>query len=420
MISLRCLPHDRLELRSDEAGGFDDLQRLPWVEAGVASAVQTRVGVELRIGPYVGRLVIPDRVTIDVEEPFPGTVAACLGLATTGRRAGGQMSPQGRVDVPPWSTIATGFERVLAHYVSRGIERRYLPRTIVTSRPRGRIDVTASAVRLASRGRTHQVVCSVRPLTDDTPFNQAVLAGAARAEQLLRRDRVPATLTSLRRSMMTLTGVRRDIAPDFRIVRSELDPHREDHQTLLSLAELLVSGVPALPRSEQHDARHPMSAWLNVERLFEEAVLTITRRSVASIGAMVHAGRGDGVHLFSRRSGDPQTIRKAADPDVVIRRGDDIWLLDAKYRRHRRDFSEEELYQLIAHAGAYRASAAALVAPLRAGDTLGYRWLGRDTRGTAYYIVTVDPTTQSGMESPIRSWLSNQIKPQPVAASEAE
>jgi 5-methylcytosine-specific restriction endonuclease McrBC regulatory subunit McrC len=254
------------------------------------------------------------------------------------------------------------------------------------------------------------VVCVVRPLTDDTPFNRAIVVAAERAEKLLIRANAEEALIGLRRSVLSLTGAQRDRAPNFREVREVLEPNRPDHEELLALAELIINGVPALPRSESDDQHHPMSAWLNVERLFEEAVLTIVRRGGLPHGATVRSGYGDGVQLFSRVHGDPQTVRKNADPDVVIRLLGQTWLLDAKYRRHPRDFDDDELYQLMAHASAYQASVAALVAPARSGHPAGQRWLGRDNHGTTYYLITVDTTTRRGIEEPIDAWLRDQVR----------
>jgi len=412
LIYFHCLPHDRLELSAAEIGDLDGLAHLAWIEAGIARATPTRLGVELLIGPYVGRLVIPGRVVIDVDQPYAGTVETCLELTTAGRRAADQPSPPGRVRVAPWSTVAVRFERALSRYVGRGVERKYLPKVIVTSRPRGHIDFPSTAFQLASRGRTHQVVSHIRSLTDDTPLNRAVLAGAVRAEQLLLRDARHDSLSVLRRSLMAFAGVRRDIEPDFHVARQQLDPHRDDHDELLSLTEILVAGVPALPRSERQDPAHPMTAWLNVELIFEDAVRAIVRDMLAS-QATVRAGRGDGTQLLSRLKGDPQAQRKAADPDVVIHLAGRTWLMDAKYRRHASDFTEDELYQLMAHSGAYRATAAALVGPVRPGQSPGLRWLGRDNSGTAYYVVTVDPATPAGIVEPIVAWLSNQLRQPP-------
>jgi hypothetical protein len=410
MISFKALPHDRIEFGKDEIGALDDLAKLPWAEAGVARAAATRVGIELRVGPYVGRLIIPDHATIDIEEPYPGTVATCLALTTSGRKAGDQASPSSKIMVSPWSAVATRFQEALSAYVLHGIERRYIPEVITTSRPRGRIDITATATRVRSRGREDQVTCVPRILTDDTPLNRVISAAAVRAEQLLLRENLVSALREVRLAAKALSGVRRDVAPDFAAARSSLDTRYAEHDRLLSLAELLVSGVPALPPSERQDPNHPMTAWIDAELLFEEAVRSISQTVVGGRGS-VRAGRGDGVALFQRWPQDPITPRKSADPDVVIRHKDAILLLDAKYRRHDEDFTESELYQLIAHAGAYGAAAAALVIPSRNEKDPAERWIGRDRNGVAYYTVAVDPTSTTGMYDPIDTWITSQLMP---------
>jgi hypothetical protein len=212
---------------------------------------------------------------------------------------------------------------------------------------------------------------------------------------------------------MALSGVRRDVFPDVAAARSALDVRSDEQNVLLSLAELLVSGVPALPPGERQDPDHAMSAWINVELLFEEAVRTIAQEMVGH-GGRVRAGRGDGVLLFQARDEDPRMIRKSADPDVVIRQGETTLLLDAKYRRHEEDFTEAELYQLMAHAGAYQALAAALVAPSRDGGGPHERFIGRDRNGVTYYVIFVNPASQNGMREPMANWISRQIR-QPQA-----
>jgi hypothetical protein len=408
MISIKALPHDRKEFGRDEIGALRDLTQLPWVGAGVARLAETRLGIEIRFGPYVGRLVIPDRATIDIEEPYPGTVSTCLAITTAGRRAGDQTSPPSRTIVSPWSAIALRFQEALSSYVLHGIERRYIPTMVTTSRPRGRIDIGLTATRLRSRGRKDQVICIPRTLTDDTPLNRVISAAAVRAEELLIRENVTDALREVRLASMSLSGVRKDVVPDFATARRLLDTRNTEHYRLLGLAELLIRGVPALPPGERQDPDHPMTAWINVELLFEQAVRAVARTVVADRGT-VRVGRGDGVTLFQHLPQDPTALRKSADPDVVIRHNKGILLLDAKYRRHDEDFTESELYQLIAHAGAYQAIAAALVIPSRDKEYLSGQWIGRDRNGVAYYTVAVDPTSMHGMYDPLANWIESQL-----------
>ena len=408
MISIKCYPHDRVEFGKDEVGPRDDLESLPWVQAGVGRFAPTRLGLELRIGPYVGRIVIPERVSIEVEEPFPGTVATCLDLTMSGRRAAEQESPPSHLKVSPWSTIATIYERALTSYLTGSIERRYMPTEIITSRPRGKINIPLTATRLLSRGRSDQLICVPRVLTEDTPLNRALSAAAIRVEQILLREGPRESLWAVRSALIALSGVRRDVSPDFSSAWRSLDFERKDHQRLLSIAEVIVKGVPALPPSERQDPAHPMTAWLNVELLFEDAVRTITQEIVGDLGH-VRAGRGDGIKLLGRRLDDPITANRSADPDIVVTDQQGVLLMDAKYRRHDKLFTDSELYQLISHATAYQATAAALVAPTRLGQSAVQQWIGRDNNGTAYYVILVDPASTSLMYEPIADWLAGHL-----------
>jgi 5-methylcytosine-specific restriction enzyme subunit McrC len=410
MIIDSYLPHDRIEYRIDEIGELADLLELPWITHGIARLTKTRVGVEVQVGPYVGRLVVPGKIVIDIREPFPGTVSACLELSKSGRKAAGQGSPPGTVKITPLSALAENFIESLSNYVMLGIERQYIPELITTSRPRGHVELGLTAKRIFSRGQEDKIVCRPRILSDDTPLNRALVAGAVRAEQVLVRDGSQAGLKTLRSLAPALSGVRRDVAPDLMAARREVNLLREDHRYLLSLVELLIEGVPSLPASERLDEVFPVTAWLNVERIFEEAIFSVTREVVGRRGR-VHAGKGDGTMLFAEQvEGEPQPITKSADPDIVIRLPGGTLLLDAKYRRHLAEFTEDELYQLMAHAVAYRATAAALVAPVRPGATSQEKWLGRDRYGTAYYAISVDPTDPAQIFQALETWLSQQVK----------
>ena len=175
MLTIECLPHDRIEFRVNELGQFTDLIELPWVTQHIARIAKTRVGIELQTGPYVGRLVIPQKAVINVREPFPGTVAACLQLAKSGRKAATQGSPPGTVRVEPWSALAEEFTKSLSDYVMRGIERQYTAELITTSRPRGHVELARTAKLIYSRGREDEIICRPRVLSEDTSFNRASL-----------------------------------------------------------------------------------------------------------------------------------------------------------------------------------------------------------------------------------------------------
>ena len=122
----------------------------------------------------------------------------------------------------------------------------------------------------------------------------------------------------------------------------------------------------------------------------------------------VRAGFGDGVALLSAIPGDSSPVVHEADPDVVIETNGRVILLDAKYRRHGDEYSRDELYQLIAHARAYCAGAAALVAPAVQRPPGAYP-IGRDSAGTVYFMIAVDPSSEASLEQQVGSWVAEQL-----------
>jgi len=407
VISLSSRAHDRVQLTEAELGlSLEDAADLPWVVERVATIRRTRVGIEIVIGPSVGQLVIPNHLMINVEETFPGTLRACLAITTGGRRAGPQGSGRGTLAVRPWETVLELFAAELTTYIRRGVEKRYRPREMTTSRPRGRIDIKRTASQVWLRGRTDLLVCNVRILTEDTHLNRALLAATVRAEALGLQIGVEELLRKLRTASMALSGARLGPAPDTMAARAEINPIVPTMSNLLGLAEVILGGIPALPPPQLGDAPYPVSAWLNVENIFEEAVRHVVT-DVAPVGT-VRAGSGDGVELLSAIDDDAGQAQHQANPDVVVDVDGRVVLLDAKFRRHGDEYFEGELYQLMAHARAYRAVAAALVTPATKRQPGAYP-IGRDSAGTAYYVVAVDSSSVASLEREIGSWVNQAL-----------
>lgn len=394
-----------IPLTKEEVGlSEEELRELPWARAGIAEVHQTRIGYELVLGAYVGRLVIPGAGTVDVKESYTGTVAACLDLTATGRRGEFQRSSIGTVHVEPWKALLKLFAETVRDCLAAGHDRRYLVHPIVTSYPRGKVDAATTVRKLQSRGRTDVIACRPRRLTEDTPINRLLLSACVRAEGLARREQLEEELLQLRQSTFLLGGARLEPWPDIDAALRSVLPGDDLTRRTAGLAELLIRGVPALPLDDQLMARYDVSAWLDAEKLFEEAIRTVIERLCPP--GTVRRGQGDGVRLFTRHPGDPSDWNKSADPDIVIDLPRRTLILDAKYRRHRRDFNEDELYQLMAHATAYSASDAALIS---ASDESGTKWLGRDRNGIAYHLVLLDAGNARSMLATLTAWLAGVL-----------
>lgn len=407
MIRIAASPHSAIELRSDELSIPIELVReQPWHRERVAAIKVTRVGYELSIGPYVGRLVVSDDLIIDIRDPFPGTVEHCLELTQTGRRAGGQPSAPGAAEVTPWGAVLREFATRLLDYVENGPHREYWPVNLITSRPRGRIDVPRTARHVHARGRVDLLACRPRTIGTDNALNRLLLAAAVRAAGLAEAEGASLALSQLQHALPFLAGVAYHHLPDERQASAAIP--REDVATsaLVDLAGLFIAGIPAMPANDDQPIR-PFSAWLNAERIFENAVRTI-------VGGMFPAGtvlRGEDAEkpLLVSEPGDLPPADRSAEPDIVVGSARPV-LLDVKYRTHDRLYTEDELYQLMAHATAFDAAASGLLTTAGSGP-YGVTWLGRDATGHAFYVLRVDPTSLGGIHSLLAGWFNAVFSP---------
>ncbi|MGH3894082.1 MAG: 5-methylcytosine restriction system specificity protein McrC [Rhodococcus qingshengii] len=395
---MKLKTHDKIQLTAEELTmPLPEALQLPWIRAGVARLRTTRLGYELEIGPYAGTLALGD-VLIEVAELVPGTVAACLHLSATGRRFGEQWSQRART-VSPSAAVARAYTDSLTTALGQGVSKEYVDICAVTSRPRGKVLVGATVTGPWARGRTREVVAKWRPLTENTPVNRVLLAAGVRAQHLFG-DEQSTSLRQLRECLIALSGAALQNNPAIPAEQTNADPNIS---RTLALARSLLEGVPVVPEGNDEDGG-AFSAWINVERVFEEAILSICKRLHPG---STYVGSSLGVELFSSRAGEEPHRSKRADPDIVLRLPELTIVIDAKYRRSGENPSEEELYQLIAHAGAFDAQAAALIAPAMTGCP-GIVRLGRVQSGCTIDIIAVDPTETKRTEKMIRDWVSAQ------------
>lgn len=355
------------------------VEGLSWVEEGVARVEWLPGGARISVGPFVGRLIVPELLTIDILELVPGTTAALLPLAVGARRTGDQVSPRGVSPTTPGLQVAVRFASLLSQYVREGIDRRYLPRVVDSPFVRGRVNIGQTLRKHRARGRTDAVSCSIRELSDDGHLNRALLSAATKAEALLRGTAHDRELRALRQSLRSLGAVTMQTHVDIEPAREEaLSTIRSVAPELVELAGILIRGITAA--STDRDETQPVSSWINLDSVFEQAVRRLIARPSRN---PVRFGGNDEVPLLRGGEG------LGAEPDIVVETDEHLLLFDAKYRRHGSRVGRSQLYQLMAHADAYDADEAALIVP-RLDEQDSDRFLGRDSRGCAYRVVVVD------------------------------
>lgn len=387
----------RLFLSKDEFGlSVEEANSLPWAAAGVATVRQIASSVEIQVGPYVGQLYVHPGLTIDVEEMVPGTVAACLELSHSGRRQDAQPGSANPL-VDPTLIVAQRFVDRCSLFLERGPLKEYLSHTEAVQRPRGKINIGATVGGPWARGRDSIIVCEWRRLTDDTPLNRILLAAAVRAERIINRHL--GVSRSARSLLLILSGA--ELVPNLDCDIPSL-AFNESSTEVLSLARTLIDGVPWTTAGRPSG---PFSCWINVERIFEEAVFAVCRRTCS--GRAVYKGAGSGTQLFHALPGEPAPQLKSAEPDVVVDGLGRRLVLDAKYRR---GLDDSQLYQLIAHSGAFEADAAALIGPALDGSP-SIRRLGRIASGCTVDVISVDPSSVRSIEAGISRWVDAASRP---------
>lgn len=393
--------YSSIDFTSDELPDWEVLEALPWVRNRVAKVARTRVGVSISTTGFVGRLVIPGFATIDVTELVPGTTDACVRLAATSPRSALQQS-SATSNLRADEVAAVEFARECSEVLRRGAPRAYETTARSTDRPRGRMLAMPTIRRHWSRGQRGRIVERVRILSSDTPLSRVLLAGAVRAERLLRISQDLRGETALARMCIRILAgtMREPSAADFRRARVELDAVRA-----VELAEVLVYGMPVLPRSAQLTV--PVSAWISLDRVFEDAIRAVIQRLVHP--RIVTRGSQEGVGIWKLARGMAPSRPKRAEPDVCVRGPEGTWILDAKYRRSGEDVDDDSLYQLLAHSTAFGAVEAAIVTPA-IREPPGVRVLGVDGVGCRCWVVSVDPSSADSLRGQLDTWVERVLE----------
>ncbi|MDQ2912655.1 MAG: McrC family protein [Chloroflexota bacterium] len=356
---------------------------LDLLEAGIFSLVRSKAHrYGLRSGPFVGESLIDGQIRLRIVEKSEGAIGALLHWAL----------PE---DVRVVSTPAAGGEsgrrlelfvqHFLANvsaYVGIGRVREYVPEFATSSTPRGRLNLAAT-MRLRAHGVRDRLSFSHWSLSADILPNRLLALGLCAVEtfervttRLLERSRA---LSMLFEDAAALTTRRIDT----REMRQLFDALSVDAGTgsqlraALAYARILALHVGAWPHRQQEPL--PESYFLNLETLFEDAVRQVW--SEASAGYRVVSGASLRQELLvDSREG------YKAEPDIVaLSRGGRTLIADCKYKDVDRP-GNDDIYQLVAHAGAFLCRDPVLIYP---GQAFGCRMIGRTSDGISVWNATV-------------------------------
>jgi 5-methylcytosine-specific restriction endonuclease McrBC regulatory subunit McrC len=341
----------------------------------------------LRAGPYVGSALAGDCL-IHVIEKVPGSIAGLLSHATAGAFHVEELSAPATDAGGLVHLLIDAFARRLRQYTSRRRDVAFIRQREVAPLIAGRIR-TVDTMRLRARGQPHRVAFDKISLTGATPRNRVYFRALREATALTKIVSIPPAVGREVRTLSLLFSDCRDRETLFRrrehfsgvasrLYESERDPL---HRDLLALAGVVLGHVDFDPLANERPDAVPRSWFLNLERLFETAVRTTLARALGH-DTRVSAGAEHQRFVFD-------TERNRAYPDIVLSyRDSTVAIGDVKYKDVGRAPTPSDVYQLLAHAAAFRAETAFLVFP---GEKFAVDFIGRAATGSRVVVFMVDP-----------------------------
>lgn len=359
-----------------------------------------RAGAMPLRSPQTGRVEGGVLVIPRFEWDGVGAVLEATGWHASPEFHAGPLVPGSAKQVPTWVIAGPVIARIAA--LLRTLRRGYEEREEILSTPRGTIDWTRYAATSLSRGEWHRLPCRYPDLTRDPKLRSyarwtlehihADLARVAPAQAVVR-----ALVQQANRLLIDLRDV------------PSLLPSAQALGRMLRGATLggnsLIDGLQAIgwvadERGLGGEARSDGLAWhLALDRLWESYVEAIVRREAALEGGEVRVGRLGETTFPLQWSDRSQRSLGSLVPDIVVRRGGSVHVVDAKYKGHLAELDEDgwrrleldvreahraDVHQVLAYAALYDAVdvKATLVYPLRPATFTRLHAQGRD-RSTA-------------------------------------
>lgn len=338
--------------------------------------------VRLNGTSWVGRAVC-DGVVLECREKVGGALVSLLTATDPDLKIVQTPTSSTNIGTSIQILIRAFLDDVL-RYLGDGRDWVYIPQISTSSLISGRLDVTRTA-RLHSRGLRHLATFERHEITRSTHKNRVIYAALREIESIHCIFPVrPETLNNARGVSQifedcwdptSVMGV-----PTFTDEEIDILVKNEGNAAsgrMLRLAQALLAHRSAEvgPASK---SEVPLSWFVNLESLFEKLVRDRIRITLKS--AVVTSPRSHSVHLF------PESKIFSANPDVVIRSNSSVAIGDVKYKNWSRRAAHSDIYQLLAHATAFRSNFAFLVFPADVNDYVDYGMTASGVQATLFSV----------------------------------
>lgn len=285
-------------------------------------------------------------------------------------------------EVPPWVLAGPVLARLSA--LIRHLRRGYQEREELLNHPRGRILWAEYLSRPFIRGQWSRLPCRFPDLDTDPLLRREIRWAVERVRDQLRMvggtDLIARLLVQVAQRLLEQLGDAPPATPRRDRLRRCVGDRFVDRALSDGLEAIgWVVDERGLGGGREQDGL----AWqLPLDQLWESYVEAVTRREAALTGAQVRVGRLRETVFPLRWSGGAYGSLGHLAPDIVVRRGNSVRVIDAKYKAHLADLDDDgwrrftddareahraDVHQILAYASLYEASdiTATLVYPLR-------------------------------------------------------
>lgn len=337
--------------------GFRDL-----VTRAILGAQPSRSGGwELTAAGYVGRAQIGGLEIVVDEKISGGFLAMAEVLAPRAFRLARAASPV-ILDRRPQAVLAEMFVASVRSYLSGYAFAEYREESQSGAYVMGSLDVPRTAA-LRARGIRHKVSFRRNRLTDDLPLNRIAWRALGEVASSESASTIGEDLAASARALRSAFGEsaveaaklsRREIIAEA-LAEADLTgrPPLVAEAAALSLA-VLQGAAPS--EGSPPEAVVPRSWFVNLENLFERVLRTCIGDALAGFAEVSGPDRNSPLFI-----GPPR--RLPANPDVIVRVGSRVAVMDAKYKDREVAPHAAEIFQLLCHASALGADRGALFYP---------------------------------------------------------
>lgn len=348
------------------------------------SLVQISQGLgqlQLRIGGVIGRLPLTETLALDISPKFPISNLARL-LDMSDQSLDRRVSADRLYDFSAWNgclpeLLLRSFALQLKLARSEGIHRVY-QRQSRADIPRPKLDFRRSEQQFWARGIPTKAIIETFDFAKDNEVNRMLKAALLYAIPLATKEPSLAAevqqFAELLRSSANVGRVAIDrIDDECKAAIQQLPRFKMGHAKAVLIARELIKR--ASPDLEFADRRMALPSFLiNLDKVFESYVRNTLRSAALRSNSPLRVEDGNSASFSKALLNDNPKFRIM--PDILILEGQGAspkLIGDVKYKTKP---TEEDRYQVIAHALSYRTRRAVLIYPARTGGPRGSVRLG--------------------------------------------